>query len=334
LIEIENDRVEEICQAFRDKRIMVIGDLMMDEYLFGSVNRLSPEAPVPIIEIEEDKLKFGGAANVAANVKGLGCIPFLVGGIGQDSMSENFLKMLHTEGMTGEGIIRFHDRPTTVKTRIIGRSQHIARVDREDCASLNSDESQKVIALVREHIDDMDAVILEDYNKGFLSRTVIQEVIRLANDSHKTITVDPKFLNFMCFKNVSVFKPNLKETENALAVTIQKDEDLDSAAKRLLHELQAENILITRGAYGMTLYEKNGTISHVPTRAWHVADVSGAGDTVIGTLTAALTGRATVKEAATLANYAAGIVCREIGVVPITLDAIREEYLGNRHTQR
>jgi rfaE bifunctional protein kinase chain/domain len=331
MIDIEKNRFEEIYSTFRNKKIMIIGDLMIDEYLFGKVNRLSPEAPVPIIEIEKEKMKFGGAANVAANIKGLGCVPFLIGSIGHDSTSEVFLNMLNSEGIAHEGVIRLKNRPTTIKTRIIGQSQHIARVDKESCTLLTEEESLKVIAIAREYIEEMDALILEDYNKGFLSGTVIKKITELANQHNKIITVDPKFINFMCYKNVTVFKPNLKETEKALGATIQSEQDLLAAGKRLIDELQAENILITRGAHGMTLFEKSGVISQVPTRAWHVADVSGAGDTVIGTLTAAMTGQATVKEAATLANYAAGIVCREIGVVPITLNAMREEYFGS-HT--
>jgi rfaE bifunctional protein kinase chain/domain len=322
MIDIDQSRFETICSSFSNKKVMIIGDLMIDEYLFGNVNRLSPEAPVPIIEIQEEKLKFGGAANVAANIKGLGCIPFLVGSIGLDSTSEVFLNMIRSEGLPGDGILRMATRPTTIKTRIIGQSQHIARVDKESCVMLSEQEAQKVI--------EMDAVILEDYNKGLLSETVIRQITEIAIQQNKIITVDPKFINFMCYKNVTVFKPNLKETEKALAVAIRSEEDLLAAGKRLMHELHVENVLITRGAFGMTLFEKNGIISHVPTKAWHVADVSGAGDTVISTLTAAMTGKATVKEAATLANYAAGIVCREIGVVPITLNAIREAYFGRR----
>jgi rfaE bifunctional protein kinase chain/domain len=328
MISIAKKRFDKICGLFANKKVMIIGDLMIDEYLIGRVNRISPEAPVPIIEIREEILKFGGAANVAANIQGLGCIPFLVGSVGEDRNSDIFMDMVVARGMASEGIIHCENRPTTIKTRIIGQTQHIARVDRECCGFLHENEMRKIITIIRELIGQMDAIILEDYNKGLLSEIIIKEVIELANRNHKIITVDPKFVNFMCYKNVTVFKPNLKEIQSAMAITIQGDKDLYDAGKRLLRELQAENILITRGADGMTLFEKNGRITHVPTNAWHVADVSGAGDTVISTLTAAIAGGATIQEAATLANYAAGIVCREVGVVPITLSRLREEYLG------
>lgn len=334
LITIDKNRFDKISKAFFNKKIMIVGDVMVDEYLFGNVDRLSPEAPVPVIEIKEEKLKFGGAANVAANVKGLGCIPLLVGGVGNDTVSEVFINMLTAEGMNNEGIIRFSERPTTVKTRIIGRSQHVARVDRESCAPLNHEETKQVIDRIRQYITEVDAIILEDYNKGFLNERVIKESVTLASTHKKIITVDPKFTNFMHYKHVNVFKPNIKETEKALAVVIDNEEDLISAGKRLLNQLQADNVLITRGAAGMTLFESKGSISHVPTKAWHVADVSGAGDTVIATLTAALTGDSSIGEAATLANYAAGIVCREIGVVPIAIEAMIEEYFGEHHKNK
>jgi len=293
---------------------------MLDEYLIGEVRRISPEAPVPVVEVNEQQIRFGGAANVALNILTLGGDPILIGAIGADREGDLFADLMRARRMTLDGVQRFNDRPTTVKTRVIGHSQHITRVDRERKDYLHSEEEQKVIIAMESLITQVDAVILEDYNKGVLTEQVIEAAITLAGRNDKMITVDPKFTNFLKYKNVSVFKPNIRETEAALAVHLISEGDLIDAGKRLLSELNAANVLITRGGEGMSLFEASGEITHVSTRARKVADVSGAGDTVISTLTLALAGGANVQEAATLANFAAGIVCQEVGIVPIELD--------------
>ncbi len=293
---------------------------MLDEYLIGEVRRISPEAPVPVVEVNEQQIRFGGAANVALNILTLGGDPILVGAIGADREGDLISDLMRARRMTLDGVQRFNDRPTTVKTRVIGHSQHITRVDRERNDYLNGEEEQKIVIAMERLITQVDAVILEDYNKGVLTEKVIGAAIGLAERNDKMITVDPKFTNFLKYRNVSVFKPNIRETEAALAVHLISDEDLVDAGKRLVSELNAANVLITRGSAGMSLFESSGEITHVSTRARKVADVSGAGDTVISTLTLALAGGANVREAATLANFAAGIVCQEVGIVPIELD--------------
>ena len=303
---------------------MVIGDLMIDEYLIGDVLRISPEAPVPVIEVNGESLKFGGAANVALNILSLGCKPLLVGVIGNDRMGENFINLLSDYGMETSGIIKSSTRPTTVKTRIIGDSQHIARVDRENKEYLNDVEQKQLFDTIEMLMSDCDSIIFEDYNKGVLTTDIIEKSIHLANKNDLLISVDPKFMNFMNYKNVSLFKPNIKETEEALAVKIQSEKDLNNAGKELLDKMNCENVLITQGSKGMSLFSVDGSITTVPTQARNVADVSGAGDTVISTLTAAMMGGASNKEAVTLANYAAGIVCEEVGIIPIALDKLRK----------
>jgi len=317
-------RFEDIFDKAKNKKVMVIGDLMIDEYLIGDVSRISPEAPVPVIEVNGESLKFGGAANVALNILSLGCQPLLVGMIGDDRMGEEFLELMTDFGMETKGIIKSSQRPTTVKTRIIGESQHIARVDKENKEYLSHEEEEQFMQAVEGLINESDAVIFEDYNKGVLTENVINKIIASANKKDIMISVDPKFINFMAYKNVSLFKPNIKETEEALAIKIQSNEDLEIAGKILLEKLNCQNVLITQGSKGMSLFSKDGSVASVPTRARNVADVSGAGDTVISTLTVVAIGGASNEEAVTLANCAAGIVCEEVGIIPIELNKLRK----------
>jgi rfaE bifunctional protein kinase chain/domain len=329
LINISAPKVKQLISNFKQKRILVIGDLMIDEYLIGNVIRLSPEAPVPIIEIKDENVSFGGAANVALNVSTLGSEPIIVGIIGKDRMGDLFIDMMYKNNMITEGIVRIKNRPTTVKTRVIGHSQHIARVDREHSTYLSGENETQILKRIAEFIPKVDGVIIQDYNKGVLTERVIASVIELTQRFGKLITVDPKFINFLKYKNVSVFKPNIKETEEALALKIACEEDLINAGKKLMDEINPDCLLITRGPSGMILFESDGSITNIATRARKISDVSGAGDTVISTLTVSLVAGATHKEAATLANYAAGIVCEEIGIVPIDINILQKVCLGS-----
>ena len=300
---------------------------MVDEYLIGTVSRLSPEAPVPIIDIENESLRFGGAANVALNLKTLGCIPIIIGLTGEDKMSNRFLELMESYQLITDGIIRDENRPTTVKTRIIGDNQHIARVDREKTIYVEGKLEEKIKEKILSYINDANAVILQDYNKGVLSKSVIRYIITLANEKNVLSSVDPKFLNFMDYKNATIFKPNIKETAQALACSIQTEDDIKIAGIQLLNKLNVKNVLLTLGAKGMALFESDGSYGHMHTKTRKVADVSGAGDTVISTMTAAMAGGANAREAASMANYAAGIVCEEVGIVPIEADKLKTEIL-------
>jgi D-glycero-beta-D-manno-heptose-7-phosphate kinase len=324
----DQKRLDLIKNTFENKKVLIIGDLMLDEYLIGDVRRISPEAPVPVVDIEEQQVRFGGAANVALNIHKLGCIPILVGVLGSDRDGERFRDLMMKHGLPQTGLVSLNKRPTTVKTRIIGGMQHIARIDRESKDYLVGSEEQNLIAVVKDLIAESDGIILQDYNKGVLTESLIKITVDEANRLGKLVTVDPKFINFLKFREVSVFKPNIKETEEALAVKISNEDELISAGKMLLNKIDAKSVLITRGPEGMSLFEKSGEITHVPTRARHVADVSGAGDTVISTLTAALLGGADYREAANMANFAAGIVCEEMGIVPIDVEKLFQVCLG------
>jgi len=312
---LEYSRIKEIVDNFSGKKVLIVGDVMIDEYLLGKVTRLSPEAPVPIIEIENETIRFGGAANVALNIKSLGCIPIIISLIGKDRMGDKFIQLMAEHEISVDGLV-VGNRPTTLKTRIIGDNQHIARVDKEVKSYANQSEEKSLLDKISKLINRADALILEDYNKGVLTEAVIKHAINLANKKSIPIMVDPKFTNFLQYENVTVFKPNIIETEKAIAKSLETKLDIENAGIELLTKLNAESILLTRGSKGLSLFEPEG-ITNIPTLAKNVADVSGAGDTVISTVTAAILGGASLKEAAVLANKAAGIVVEEVGIVPI-----------------
>jgi rfaE bifunctional protein kinase chain/domain len=327
MISINKERITELLHNLMSKRIAVVGDVMIDRYIWGNVNRISPEAPVPIVEVESESSRLGGAANVAINIASLGAKAELIGIVGDDFSGKEFRSILQQQNASSNGIITDSSRPTTVKTRIIAHHQHIVRIDSEEKRDIGPDIQKKILAVMEENIDSIDGIIIEDYNKGVVVKGLIQEIISLANRKNKIVAIDPKFNNFFEYKNVTVFKPNKKEAEEALGIKIHSETDALAAGKLLLEKLNAENILITRSEKGMSLFEKNGTITHIPTVARKVADVSGAGDTVIATLTAMLVAGATMAEAAILANYAGGIVCGEVGIIAIDPETLQSVIL-------
>jgi len=330
MLRFTESRLKEIFDQGHQKKILVLGDLMLDRYLWGKVSRISPEAPVPIINIEEEEIRFGGAGNVANNLIGLGAVPVITGVVGNDDSGRVFRSILLEKQLNDRGLIVDEWRPTTMKTRIIGNDQHIARVDREKTLPIIPEVQTKIFTFVKEVIPDTEAIIIQDYNKGVLVADLIHNVINLANQHSNFVTSDPKFDNFWEFKGVTVFKPNKKEAEQALAMRIQTDEDMVTAGKKLIDKLEAQAVLITRGKEGMALFERNHPYKFLPTRARKVADVSGAGDTVIATLTFALAAKATMEEAVTLANYSAGLVCEEVGVVPVNGKKLVQSILRNQ----
>jgi len=313
----------QIAERFQNKNIVVIGDIMIDEYLSGNVHRISPEAPVPIVEISEEIQRLGGAGNVALNIASLGCRASIIGFLGDDRMGNIGLSLLKKRGIDTTGLSLLNSRPTTVKTRIIGDNQHITRVDREVTVYEDERFYQPLLENIQQAIQKADAVILEDYNKGTLSNWVIERTISECRKLNIPVAVDPKFINFLAYRDVTLFKPNIIETATALARSIENtDAQVEEAGKILLKSIRADNVLITRGSAGLTLLQKSGEPLHLPTKARNVADVSGAGDTVISVMLAAMLGGASVKQAAAMANISAGIVVDEIGIVPITTDKL------------
>jgi rfaE bifunctional protein kinase chain/domain len=327
MLTFSKQRIDELLTAVRSKNIAVIGDVMIDRYIWGSVNRISPEAPVPVVEVESESTMLGGAANVANNITSLGAKAFLVGVVGSDNSGKQFRSILEQQGTSADGIVTDGTRPTTVKTRVIAHHQHVVRIDSEEKKDVDAATQEKIFAVVEQHINDLDAIIIEDYNKGVVVKSLIRRIIDLANRHNKVVTIDPKFHNFFEYTNVTVFKPNKKETEEALGMKLHTDTEVIAAGKELLARLKAENVLMTRSEKGMSLFEKNGAVTHIPTKARNVADVSGAGDTVIATLTAMIASGASFAEAAALANYAGGIVCGEVGIIPIDPALLRASVL-------
>lgn len=328
MIQLTQTRLEVVSNAFCSARIAVIGDLMLDRYTFGTVSRVSPEAPVPVLDIEEEQARLGGAANVGHNIHGLGATPVMFGVIGDDT-SGLLLKGIFADlGFPLDGIITAPDRPTTVKTRVIAGSQQMLRIDHEKKHDITKETEDRLISMLEYQLPSLEGIILEDYNKGVITRSLIQRVITLAKTRNIPVFVDPKFQNFFEYKECTVFKPNRKEVEDALHVRLSSQEEILHAGQKLLSELQADNILLTLGEKGMLLFERGKEEPFaIPTRARQVADVSGAGDTVIATLAVSLACGMSVREAAVLANRAAGLVIEELGIVPIYRDQLVQAVL-------
>lgn len=324
MIKLSNKRQTELKNNFRGKRIAVVGDLMVDCYIWGAVKRISPEAPVPVVEVEDESQRFGGAANVALNIATLGGVPVPFGVIGKDAYGEIFERLLSEAGITGAGLIRTDARSTTAKTRVIAHNQHVVRIDKENTAYIDAETEKLLIKRFEENLDAIDAVILQDYNKGVLTPAIIENVISLANSRNILVTVDPKFNNFFSYKNVTVMKPNRKEAGDVLSMKIKTEEDKIAAGSAILEKLNAKYVLLTLSEEGIMIFQKGEAPRRMPTKARRVADVSGAGDTVISTLTLALAAGSDIVEASYLANFAGGIVCEEVGIVPIDSDKLFE----------
>jgi len=330
MIDISKDRLDTLKKNFEGKKIAVIGDMMLDGYCWGDVKRISPEAPVPVLEVEEEFFRFGGAANVALNILKLGGFPIPIGVIGYDSYGTIFTSLIKEADIESQGIIVDENRPTTTKIRVIADNHHVVRIDKENKNYLDEKTERELSSYIANIVDAVDGIILQDYNKGVLSAALIDQIISLANQKNVLTTVDPKFDNFFAYKNVTVFKPNRKEAEEVLGIKIKNSADITTAGTKLLEELQAKYILLTLGDEGIAIFEQENKEKRMPTKAKKIADVSGAGDTVISTLTLALASGADVYEASLLANYAAGIVCGEVGIVPVEKERLFETVLKDK----
>ena len=327
---VTENRIKDILKNTQGKKIAVVGDVMLDRYFWGSVSRISPEAPVPVIDVEAETFHLGGAANVANNLHSLGLEPLLCGTIGADNSGKAFKDIIEKSGISSDGLFVDKTRPTTVKTRIIGNNQQIARLDREIRDSV-VDKGQQFIFNSIKNIENLCGIIFEDYNKGSLPQDLIHKIITYAHAKNIPVYVDPKFENFFSYRKVTVFKPNRKEARQALGFPMKTQDDIVFAGKKLLEMLECENVLLTLGPDGMMLFESGGEVSSVPTHARHISDVSGAGDTAIAALAAAMAGGANINEAASLANYAAGAVCEEPGIVSITGEMLLKT-INNKRT--
>ena len=322
--------IEAVFEEFKQKRILVIGDVMVDAYIRGKVTRVSPEAPVPIINLKERENRLGGAANVALNLLALGATPVLCAVVGQDRGGETFSELLKKRNLSAEGIIKSPSRITTVKTRIVGNQQQLVRIDDEQTEDLTFVEENQLIDHVKAIIaTKIDAIILEDYNKGLLTKRVIETIIGIANANDIIITVDPKKENFFEYTNVTLFKPNLKELKEGLNVDFDFATNkvaFEEAVAKLEEILKNEISFVTLSEHGVFI--KNHTSkNYIPAHLRTISDVSGAGDTVISVATLALTVGMSMTDVAEIANLSGGLVCEMNGVVPIDCQRLKEEML-------
>ncbi|GAB4418924.1 MAG: D-glycero-beta-D-manno-heptose-7-phosphate kinase [Thermodesulfovibrionales bacterium] len=308
-----------ILKNFKKSRILVIGDLILDRYIWGRVNRISPEAPVPVVEVTDDNFMLGGAANVASNIIALGGNATVAGVVGRDRAGEVLRELLEERGV---GCAIFEDsRPTTMKTRVIAHNQQVVRFDREEKNGIGGRVLKDILIFLKKAISEHAAIIISDYKKGIVSSELMKNVLTISRGSKRFIAVDPKVGHFHLYKGVSVVTPNLNEASHGSGIDIKDEKSLIRAGNTLMRKLSCKAVLITRGEEGMSLFER-GRVIHIPTAAKHVYDVTGAGDTVIAAFTLAYTSGATMQEAAVIANHAAGIVVGEVGTAVPTPDRL------------
>lgn len=318
---------------FSKKKILVAGDIMLDAYIYGQVDRISPEAPVPVVSVNQEDTRPGGAANVALNLKSLGAQPILLSISGKDSAATEFNTMMDTYGISTAGILQSEGRLTTKKTRVIGNQHQMLRVDHEMTKDISSAEEKQLLALAEKLLDGVDAVIFEDYNKGLLTETLIAGIIDLANKKNIPTIVDPKKKNFFAYKGCTLFKPNLKEIREGLKTdkALSEKEEWQWAGNALKEILQHKISFITLSEKGVFITDHDQQQSHIPAHIRNIADVSGAGDTVVSVAALCLACGTDLYTLAALSNIAGGLVCEEIGVVPVNKDKLLQEALRLMH---
>jgi len=330
----QRKKLESILKRFPRVKLLVVGDIMMDQSILGKVSRISPEAPVPVIIAEVENFNLGGAANVAHNIRSLGGVVSLCGIVGDDENGKKMYRRIAKRGIQTQGIFTEQGRQTTVKTRIIAHHPHyqqLVRIDRETTDHPKASTFRSLSKFLTEKMEDFDGVVFSDYGKGLLTRKLIQTIISRARQSRKLIMVDPKVKNFFFFKGATVITPNTNEASEASRIPVTDQVSVEKIGRSLLKKLKCNALVITQGEKGMTIFEPHQKPYPVPTVAKEVYDVTGAGDTVIGTMALALgTGpHVSVKDAASLANYAAGIVVGKVGTAIVSseelLKVIREK---------
>ena len=314
--------LKKILDRFSEARILVIGDIMMDRFIWGKVSRISPEAPVPVVLVEEETFLLGGAANVVNNIRSLGGNVSLCGVIGEDEMGQRVLRELTEKGVDIQGVQIEEGRQTITKTRIIAHQQQLVRIDRETADALKPSTFRDLSRYIKGHIQGFDGVILSDYGKGLLTKGGIRAVVHRAGEAKKFVMVDPKVKNFFSYRGATVVTPNTAEASQAAGIPITDLSSLNRVGKVLLKRLRCDVLVITRGEEGMALFEPHQEPYLVPTVAKEVYDVTGAGDTVIGTMALAMAAGAGVQDAARLANHAAGIVVGKVGTATVTREEL------------
>jgi len=327
---VDKDYIERVFDEFKNKNIMIIGDVMIDSYLAGSIDRISPEAPVPIISANNKENRLGGAANVALNIKALDATPIICTVVGNDENGAIFKSLLDKRNITQDGVIVSDSRKTTSKTRVISQGQHLLRIDDEICANLNNEDENKIIERIIYILNTkkIDVIIFEDYDKGVITESLILKIVDEANTRNIITTVDPKKNNFLKYKNVTLFKPNLKELSEGLNIDIDKTDNkaIYNAVEKLRNILNAKIVFSTLSENGCYIRSEANEY-YLPAEIRKIADVSGAGDTVISVASLCLSLKMDIKDVAYISNIAGGLVCESVGVVSVNKKELLSEVL-------
>ncbi len=321
---LDRRRIEQLLNRFAANTIVIVGDVMLDEFIWGKVQRISPEAPVPVVEVLDETYHMGGSANVAANIRGLEGTPIPIGVLGRDSAADRVLDLLKQSGIEVSGLVR-DDRPTTLKTRIIAQNQQVVRTDRESRKALSPQVNADLASAFLRHLPQAKAVIVSDYDKGVVNRELLSAILPKARNAGVPVFLDPKVPHADYYRPITLITPNQREAELLTGTAIEDERGLEDAGRRLLGKFECEYALITRGEEGMSLFSGSGS-RHLPTFAREVFDVTGAGDTVIATLALAWAGGGTMEESAILANHAAGIVVGKVGIATVSQSELLTDF--------
>jgi len=324
--QLDLDRLDGILAMLRGRPILVIGDVMLDRYLWGNVSRISPEAPVPVVDVERETMRLGGAANVCNNVRSLGAAPRLLTVVGDDEVGERLRAELDAAGLPTDCLIKDPNRRTTQKTRVVARGQQLVRADEEDRTEADGAVAEELLRRLVSCLDGAAAIIVSDYGKGVVTKGLLEELLARARERDLPVAVDPKDTHFFSYHGVNVITPNQHEAAEVLGYKLRDDTAVSRAGAELLSRLGARSVLITRGEKGMSLFESNGERTDFPVTARSVYDVTGAGDTVVSAFAAAQVGGASAREAALVATHAAGLVVGELGTAVPDVDALRRSF--------
>ena len=328
-----NNELEKYIDMFAGKKILILGDLLLDEYIWGDTDRISPEAPVPVVNIRHREIRPGGAANVAMTISALGGNPVLSGIVGPDDVGDKFIQTIESCGLAKNGIFIVHDRVTPLKTRVIASNQQMLRIDNEVVSPIEKNAREELIECLVEYfkteMQNSTALLISDYAKGLISSDLLAPVLDMAKSLGLQIIVDPKPVNMHLYKGVTLISPNLKETASFSGIKIMDRISLKKAAEILMEKISPKVLLVTKGGEGLSLFTSDDSEHHLPAMTSHVYDVSGAGDTLVGTLALAMASGANLMDAVEIANCAAGVVVRKPGVAVVTPDELRNA-LRNR----
>src|SRR5262245_41992567 len=322
------DALQAVVDRFSGRRLLVLGDLMLDHYLWGRCERISPEAPVPVVEVQKETSSLGGAGNVAANLTSLGAEPVLVGLVGDDERARKLFEAFADRGVDTRAIVRDPSRPTTMKTRIIAHSQQVVRADWESRADVDGAALAGLLKVIENELPRCQGLVVSDYGKGVITKPVLERAIGVARAKRIPVSVDPKESHIDSYRGVSILTPNQHEAGWAMGQRVTDEASLKAVGWGLQKRLDADAVLITRGADGMSLFERTGRTTHLPTVAREVYDVTGAGDTVVSVVALALAAGADYPEACYLANHAAGVVIREVGPATCSPAQLRQSLVG------